>query len=747
MMTTRSTSRTRSRIAGFCLLLVPLTLVAETSLLKQEQGQQRIGSSTANSAALLAELVDEFGRNGLEGTDVEILGGIQKVMGNVSGELMPQIVGQLHAARTGGDAPGRRAQALNAYAGQKSASYQMRQVLLEYQRQLALYQLAERLQALGDRQSTNLHEAVALIIASRKPSAVRRKNDFAISRRLQETEQEALQKEVGLVLSTLETMERSFAGSLENRPGEALAYVAEQKLTSVLQSAFLDLKSDRLMSAVGYEKSARDTLWRLVMILQPDRDPLDKLLRSLEKLDELIAGEKDLIEQTEDLDDQDRVEAEELVLKNERVQALDKQVSDLERRLENARPEQQVALTKLMENTKRRLSREIEKVREQMGLGGPELSDERRAEQLQREQAELVDRADFLEQELSELVPGVAESLGESIAPMQEARAALGEPGTPEQRRAAALPPEQRALAALERAREQLLEEIEKAEFVEEVPLDRLEHLKELLDKVQELEEAEETIKAESARAEEAGDTDQLKEEQATAQEALQERAGKVAREAQSASPEAAEAIAEAAEQMEVSQEALANGENDPLAQQAALDALDQAKQQLQEQIEALEQAREDLEALQEIREKLDEVIVGQQDTQKDTIDEVADPEEATSAELAKRQDELGEKTKQLESEAQSPAPEAAGDLGKAAEEMEAAQGNLEQTNPLAAQPEQGQALESLQAAREKIDEKIAELQEQLGEPPGSELASLDEALAAIEEAQEQVHTGLVLDH
>ena len=92
-----------------------------------------------------------------------------------------------------------------------------------------------------------------------------------------------------------------------------------------------------------------------------------------------------IIEQTEDLDNQDRVEAEELVLENERVKALDNQVADLERRLENARPEQQVALTNQMENTKRRLSREIEKVREQMGLGGPELSDERRAEQLQRE--------------------------------------------------------------------------------------------------------------------------------------------------------------------------------------------------------------------------------------------------------------------------------------------------------------------------------------------------------------------------
>ena len=50
----------------------------------------------------------------------------------------------------------------------------------------------------------------------------------------------------------------------------------------------------------------------------------------------------------------------------------------------------------------------------------------------------------------------------------------------------------------------------------------------------------------------------------------LQEQAGKVAREAQSPAPEAARSIGEAAEQMEASQQALAKGENDPLAQQAA---------------------------------------------------------------------------------------------------------------------------------------------------------------------------------
>lgn len=47
------------------------------SLLKQEQRQERIGKSTGESATLLAELVDEFARNGLAGTDVEILNGMQ----------------------------------------------------------------------------------------------------------------------------------------------------------------------------------------------------------------------------------------------------------------------------------------------------------------------------------------------------------------------------------------------------------------------------------------------------------------------------------------------------------------------------------------------------------------------------------------------------------------------------------------------------------------------------------------------
>ena len=92
-----------------CGLFFPAALLpGETDLLNQEQGQQRIEDSTATSATLLAELIDEFGRNDLQGSDVEILSGIQKVIGNVSGDLMPEIVDHLKAARTGLGAPRRR---------------------------------------------------------------------------------------------------------------------------------------------------------------------------------------------------------------------------------------------------------------------------------------------------------------------------------------------------------------------------------------------------------------------------------------------------------------------------------------------------------------------------------------------------------------------------------------------------------------------------------------------------------------
>ena len=270
-------------------------------------------------------------------------------------------------------------------------------------------------------------------------------------------------------------------------------------MLSAVEAASKDLKGERIMSAAGYEKSARDTLWRVVGILQPDRAPLDKLLDGLKKLDGLIADEKEVIEKTTNIDDEKRGKIENMVMNDKRVVALEEQLSEMERRLERASAKEQVRLALSLDRTQRRLASAIEKAQERLGVDTPEMSDLRRAERAQRDQAELVDKADFLRQELSELAPEAAGRLEESLSPMQEARAALGTTASAREKREAALPPENAALAKLEEARRELIEEIENAQFVEEVPEDKLEHLKELLEKLQELTEEEEKIQAESA--------------------------------------------------------------------------------------------------------------------------------------------------------------------------------------------------------------------------------------------------------
>ena len=234
-----------------------------------------------------------------------------------------------------------------------------------------------------------------------------------------------------------------------------------------------------------------------------------------------------------------------------------------------------------------------------------------------------------------------------------------------------------------------------------------------------------------------------MKGPQTSAQGDLVEDAERASVAAESPAPEVSQTLGEAAGQMKKSEQSLAIGQNDPLAQQAALDALIQAENQLREEIRETEEAKKALELLEEIRGNLDEVISDQQELQRDTIDEVADPAEVTSAELAGRQDQLGEEVRQLGLQTQSPAPLAAEDLGQAAEAMESARKSLEDVAPLKAQPEQGDALAALLSARQNLNESIEDLQKQLGELPASGEAGLAEARAAIEHAQGQVSEAL----
>ena len=64
------------------------------------------------------------------------------------------------------------AKVLTAFAGQKGVIVQLRRILLEYQSQVALFDLARLVKELGNRQTANLHEAITLAssnFCTRKP--------------------------------------------------------------------------------------------------------------------------------------------------------------------------------------------------------------------------------------------------------------------------------------------------------------------------------------------------------------------------------------------------------------------------------------------------------------------------------------------------------------------------------------------------------------------------------------------------
>jgi hypothetical protein len=347
-------------------------------------------------------------------------------------------------------------------------------------------------------------------------------------------------------------------------------------------------------------------------------------------------------------------------------------------------------------------------------------------------QAEVMDSTDLVRRDIDNLAPIATEHLKRAMDSMQLARSVLTASESTRRKREKAPPNQSDALASLEQGRRALLEQLAKAEEEANKPQDKLADLKALLERLQQLIKDEEKLRDETAATDKnslpakAPKQGELKD---TAQE-LQEQSG-------SDSPAAAESIGEAAEQMQKAQNSLANAQNNTPAQQAAIDALKKAEQQLSQDIAKLEQAEKDLAALEELLEKLAKLIEEQQQVESKTADEATKAENKPLKELATKQDQLRNDTGALEQKAASPAPTAAERLAEAKEHMEDAKKELDKPAAKDAQPDQREALRDLYAAKREIEDQMDKLRDMLGMPPsGAELA---DAASMIEQAQREV--------
>src|SRR3954447_25543329 len=570
------------------------TTSAPEGILQQELKQQQLRSTTQRVGDQLASIIGEFERNGISGEDVKVLRAIRGVLGKLTEKDMEKVIQFLQVARTTEDSKAASRNEADAYAGQKTIITQLKQLVLEYQRQQALYDISIRLKELANRQSANMWLGVWLAKTTEGRQLTAYDEGQKNNLRIQEIDQGNIKEEVALVLAQLEKIAKTITdGPIAERPKAALQQVKEGGVSPALDSAVEELKGGKLLSATGNEKKARDQLREIARLLTLSMDPAEALRQAIRDLDRAMDEQKATITQTKtvenkeeatkaetkqaevvDATDQVRKEVESLApvasesLKNatEKMQEARSALStnkDAKKRKEEAGPKQEDALLN-MSQARQALADQLAKTEEnanapENGLAALKELREQLKDLIQKEdklkeetaatdkkeltskaprQGDLKDKAQDIQQKASSEVPAAAQSIGEAAAQMQKAQNSLANA----QNNPAA---QQAALDALQKAEQQLGDQIAALEKAEK-DLAALEELRAKLENT-----IKEEQKVESTTAKEAvKDSKKPLNELAAKQDNLGKDTAQMQQQASELAPNAANSLATAKDHM-----------------------------------------------------------------------------------------------------------------------------------------------------------------------------------------------------
>jgi len=481
--------------------------------------QQQIKTTTKRVGDQLEGVIAEFDRNGIAGEDVKVLRAIRSVLDKLSEKDMATVVEFLQQSRAADDPSVAAKNATEAYAGQKAIVVQLQQLVLEYQRQQALYEISLRLKELAGRQTANMWLGVALSKSTEgKASFGAFDENQKISLRYQQSEQNPLKDEVAIILAKLEKLSLEVAdGPTAERAKTALEQARKGGVTPALLAAAEELKEDRLRlnSAIGNEKRARDQLREIARLLVLSQDTTDALKQALLELDRAIDGQRKVMadtQQTKKRDEADKRVTDQAITADDTdlirtdidsiapvaaehlKSAIDKMHEargylgsdeDVKKRVEDAVPRQEDSLLQMQaarhalqeqlaraeelkekpESTLAALRELQEQVRELIKKQ-QELKQETAAADRKQlpanapKQGEMKDQAQHLQAKAASPSPEAAQSIGEAASQMQKSQNSLAQ----EQNNA---PAQQAALDALHRADKQLAQDIAALEQME----------------------------------------------------------------------------------------------------------------------------------------------------------------------------------------------------------------------------------------------------------------------------------------
>lgn len=630
----------------------------------REREQQDIRNRTQKVADQLSTIVDEFERNNLGGEEIQVLKAIQSVLGNLSETQMKQVIDLLQKAREAADPNAARQNANEAYAGQRQIIVQMHQLLLEYQRQKDLTNMAIQLAQLAEKQHKYMRNTVTMQRDVERLGV--QAAGMAAALPMYQTDQESLNKEVAMVMGKIEPMAKEEGGRLV----DLLAAVKKGKLQGALDSALANLKDAKLFLASASQKGARDELRQLARHLAPPKDRVAALKAALQELAQLV-------------DQEQQVKALTQSTPTHLFNAKDKELED--------------------------------------------------------RQADVLDKADMLQQDLVKLAPLAGRELKNAEDRMQEARFALAPQN---QQKDPALVGEQAALDSMEKTRRLIEDELRSAEDNKLAKVDPATKIQELQKEVKDLIKQEEKLKTDTAAGE--NKPGELK-AAAPKQKDVQAKTEEIQKQVAPLAPKANEPMAEAVKQMDKAQQTLANQQprNPAEAQQAAINQLQKADQALGQELQKTDQAKNDLKAVEDALALIAKLIIDQERIERDTATNAGASSRPVAAatsqptpapkQLAKDEQDLAGRTQQVRESLKAPEEDAAPPLESAQKHMDGAQGKLDQTDPAGAQPQEREALADLQKAKDALEKKAEALKQDLGEQ------KKPEAMAAVEQKAQEI--------
>ncbi|MCS6865759.1 MAG: hypothetical protein RMJ56_14775 [Gemmataceae bacterium] len=330
-----------------------------------------------------------------------------------------------------------------------------------------------------------------------------------------------------------------------------------------------------------------------------------------------------------------------------------------------------------------------------------------RANDLANQQA----KAEFATRDARRATERVAPEIAEKLKPA-ETQQWKAEDALRAKNIAAAREPQERALEALQQAKDELDRQIAAAELAKNDPLAATKQAIEQLDRI--IKDQKDT----NARTEKALERPDRLPDAANAQKDVARKTDELRNtplppntQAQQALQKALEAQKQAAEKLDNKQPRDAQPD-----QQAALDELQRARDELEKQAQAIEQRREQLAQLEDLKGRLEELAKNEQNIAKAADQAAADPRKPDTTELGQKQADLVNPTKEVGQQLEKLAPEAAQKVGDAAKKQEAAKNDLAMNMPMA-------GAEKAKDAAAQLNEAAKDLQKQIDQMKGQEAA------------------------